>query len=120
MTEQPIKQNLQKLDLTSRMVAWAAELSEFDLKFERRTAIKGQILVDFIAEMVDDDLVPKLKLWSLHVDGFPTTQGSGAGVTLESSNDIQVKLSMKFEFQASNNQAKYEVLCNTLVVPTYA
>ena len=32
------------------MVQWAIELSEFDVKYKPRNAIKAQALADFIAE----------------------------------------------------------------------
>jgi len=44
-----LKKILQKPDLSGRLVNWAVELGEFDLEFYRRTTIKAQILVDFIA-----------------------------------------------------------------------
>ena len=36
------------------MVAWAVELTKFDIKFESRTAIKEQVLANFVTEMADD------------------------------------------------------------------
>ncbi|MCI65156.1 gypsy/Ty-3 retroelement polyprotein, partial [Trifolium medium] len=33
------------------MVAWSVELSEFDLTFSPRGAIKSQMLADFVLEM---------------------------------------------------------------------
>ena len=33
-----------------RMALWAIELSEFDIQYRPRTAIKGQAIADFIAE----------------------------------------------------------------------
>ncbi|XP_071920768.1 uncharacterized protein [Coffea arabica] len=50
MTDQPLKQILSKPDASGRMVRWAVELSEYDLSYQPRTAIKAQALADFIAE----------------------------------------------------------------------
>nr|XP_027102165.1 uncharacterized protein LOC113723098 [Coffea arabica] len=52
MTDQPLKQILSKPDASGRMVRWAVELSEYDLSYQPRTAIKAQALADFIAEGV--------------------------------------------------------------------
>nr|XP_027086382.1 uncharacterized protein LOC113708109 [Coffea arabica] len=52
MTDQPLKQILSKPEASGRMVRWAVELSEYDLSFQPRTAIKAQALADFIAEGV--------------------------------------------------------------------
>ena len=46
----------------------------------------------------------------LHVDGASNAKGCGAGIILEKEGNIVVKLSIKFDFLVSNNQAKYEVL----------
>jgi len=51
MTDLPIQKVLQKLDVTGRMVRWAVELSEFDIQYEPRGSIKGQVYADFAAEL---------------------------------------------------------------------
>ncbi|GAU29723.1 hypothetical protein TSUD_264590 [Trifolium subterraneum] len=50
-TDHPIKHVLKKPDLAGRMVAWAVELSEYDITFVPRDNIKSQILADFILEL---------------------------------------------------------------------
>jgi hypothetical protein len=50
-TDYPIKNVLKKSDLAERMVAWSVELSEFDMNFSPRGAIKSHILVDFPLEL---------------------------------------------------------------------
>nr|XP_027123971.1 uncharacterized protein LOC113740625 [Coffea arabica] len=52
MTDQPLKQILSRPDASGIMVRWAVELSEHDLRYQPRTAIKAQALADFIAEGV--------------------------------------------------------------------
>ena len=37
-------------EVARRMALWAIELSEFDIQYRPRTAIKGQAVADFIAE----------------------------------------------------------------------
>ena len=51
MTDLPIRRVLQKTDIAGRMICWAVELSEFDVQYEPRGLIKGQMYVDFIAEL---------------------------------------------------------------------
>ena len=48
--------------------------------------------------------------WTLYVDGSLNNKGSRAGVILEGPNDIMHKYSLKFDFQAINNQAEYKAL----------
>ncbi|XP_071914122.1 uncharacterized protein [Coffea arabica] len=52
MTDQPLKQILSKPESSGRMVKWAVELSEYDLEYQPRPAIKAQALADFIADGV--------------------------------------------------------------------
>ncbi|XP_072083633.1 uncharacterized protein [Arachis hypogaea] len=58
-TDQAVKQVLQKPDLAGRMLAWSVELSQFDIKFEPRYAIKAQAMADFIAEMTPGNTPPR-------------------------------------------------------------
>lgn len=50
-TDQPIRQILHRHDLAGRLIKWVVELSEFGVKYESRTALKAQILDDFVAEL---------------------------------------------------------------------
>ena len=50
MTDQLIKKSMKQPEAARRMIQWAIELSQFDIEYHPRTAIKAQALVDFIAE----------------------------------------------------------------------
>ncbi|GAU33272.1 hypothetical protein TSUD_279460 [Trifolium subterraneum] len=50
-TNQPIKSLIVRPDMAGRMLKWSLELSEFDIRYESRKALKAQILPDFMAEM---------------------------------------------------------------------
>ena len=41
---------MNKLEAVGRLIQWAVELSEFDIRYQPRHAIKAQALADFIAE----------------------------------------------------------------------
>ena len=49
-TEHPMRQILHKPETSGRLIKWAIELSEFDIRYKLRTAVKGQVLADFIME----------------------------------------------------------------------
>ncbi|XP_072081162.1 uncharacterized protein [Arachis hypogaea] len=53
-TDQEIRQVLQKPDLAGRMMTWAIELSQYDLRYEPRHAIKAQAMADFLVEVTGD------------------------------------------------------------------
>ena len=42
---------MQKLDVVGRMARWGVELSEFDVQYEPRGPIKGQVYADFVIEL---------------------------------------------------------------------
>jgi len=50
-TDLPIQKVLQKPDVAGRMVRWAVELSKFDIQYESRGSIKGQVYADFLGEL---------------------------------------------------------------------
>ena len=49
-TEYSMKQILHKPETSGRLMKWAIELSEFDIRYKPKTAIKGQVLADFVME----------------------------------------------------------------------
>jgi len=51
MTDLPIQKVMQKPNVARRMVRWAVELSEFDVQYEPRGPIKGQVYADFVVEL---------------------------------------------------------------------
>ena len=115
-TEYPMKQILHKPETSGRLIKWAIKLSEFDISYKSRTTVKGQILVDFIMEFTPaqstkaTQLAPDLPIWRLSVDGAANAQGSCVGLILTSSDGIDTKYTLRFDFQASNNEAKYETV----------
>ncbi|KAL0430421.1 UNVERIFIED_CONTAM: hypothetical protein Sradi_0668100 [Sesamum radiatum] len=48
--------------------------------------------------------------WKIFVDGSATSQGSGAGVIIETPQGDRLQYAIKFNFAASNNEAEYEAL----------
>ena len=50
MTDHPLKKAMNKLEAAGRLIQWAVELSEFDIRYQLRNAIKAQALADFIVE----------------------------------------------------------------------
>ena len=73
--EYPMKQVLHIPETSGRLMKWAIELSEFDIGYKPKTAIKGQILADFVMEFTSAELVEAtpttsdLPIWRLSVDG---------------------------------------------------
>jgi hypothetical protein len=50
LTNQPLNNIFRNRDSSGRIGKWVMELSELVIDFEKRTAIKSQVLADFIAD----------------------------------------------------------------------
>ena len=102
---------------------WAIELSEFDIKYKLKTSIKGQVLADFVMEFTSAELAEAtqltsdLPIWKLSVDRAANAQGSGDGLILTSPDIVDIEYALRFGFQASNNEAKYEAVIAGLNLP---
>ncbi|KAL0458377.1 UNVERIFIED_CONTAM: hypothetical protein Slati_0464900 [Sesamum latifolium] len=109
-TKMPLKQILGKSYTSGRLIKWAVELSEYDISYLPRTTIKAQALANFVSEMTGAPLeeTSKDEKWLLHVDGSSTAQGSGAGIVITSPRGEDLEFAVKFDFNASNNEAEYE------------
>ena len=74
-TEYPMKQVLHKPETSERLMKWAIELSEFDIRYKPKTAIKGQVLADFVMEFTSTEpaenaqTMTDLPIWKLSIDG---------------------------------------------------
>ncbi|CAJ2675664.1 unnamed protein product [Trifolium pratense] len=108
-TDQPVKSLLGRPDMAGRMLKWSLELSEFDIRYESRKALKAQVLADFVAEMTSSSpTVDGADKWTIFVDGASSATGAGAGIILENENGLLIEVSLALSFPTSNNQAEYE------------
>ena len=81
MMDQPIKKSLNKPEAAGRMVQWAIELSQFDIEYHPKTAVKAQALVDFITDFTlldEDNLTNEAKRWMVQTDGLSAQQTGGS------------------------------------------
>lgn len=97
------------------MALWAIELGAFYIKYVPRTAMKSQVIANFIAEFstLSQEAVKDLYAlseWELFVDGSSNVKGSRASMLLKSPHGDLIEHSLQFGFQASTNEAKYEAL----------
>ncbi|GJU69090.1 reverse transcriptase domain-containing protein [Tanacetum coccineum] len=116
ITDQPIKQVISKPDASGRLQKWSVLLGEHNISYRPRTAVKGQILADFLIEKPDTDVVlpqSEVKLqapWILFTDASSCVDGSGAGLILTNPEGMEFIYALRFEFTATNNEAEYEAL----------
>ena len=99
-----------------------------------RTSIKGQILTDLVAEFTEPEIeeIPSggnmdeklvgtisqycLPTWEVYVDGTSNQKGSGVGLVLVSPKKVVIEKSLRLDFSATNNEAKYEALVEVMAM----
>ena len=99
------------------MVQWEIELTQFDIKYHPRTAIKAQALVDFIAEFTlpkDDNPANKTKQWTIHTDRSSAQKRGGVGIIIVTPDGEMLRYGVQLKFPAINNKAEYEGILTRL------
>ena len=118
MTDHPLKKAMNKLEVVRRLIQWAVELSEFDIRYQPWHAIKAQALANFIAEFTPScsDIEGRKdgKKWVVHVDGSATQHAGGIGVVMQSPEGDKLKHKIRLQYQATNNEVEYEALLKGL------
>ena len=112
LIDRPLRRAMSNPNAAGRLALWAIELSEFDIQYRPRTAIKGQVVVNFIAEFTHDEDkgAKESSQWSMHTDGSFNKQTKGAGVVLLSLEGDVVECMICLDFPTTNNEAEYEAL----------
>ncbi|XP_075654351.1 uncharacterized protein LOC142624589 [Castanea sativa] len=123
MTDQPIQKAMSKLDAAGRMVQWAVELSQFDIEYKLRTAIKAQALADFITEFTLPNLDLEAEYWTIYANGSSVAGLRGIGVIITSlekdvlkygaEKDV-LKYGVQLQFPTTSNEAEYEAVLTSL------
>ncbi|XP_075640160.1 uncharacterized protein LOC142611893 [Castanea sativa] len=111
MTDQSIRKSMNKPEAAGRMVQWAVELSQFDIEYLPRTAIKAQALADFIAEFTlndDDNREDALEQWTIQTDGSPAQKRGGVGIVITTPDGEKLRYGVRLKFPATKNEAEYE------------
>ena len=55
LIDKPLRWVISNLEAARRLAFWAIELSEFDIQYRPCTAIKGQVVTDFITEFTNGE-----------------------------------------------------------------
>ena len=101
-----------------RLIQWAIELNEFNIRYQPRHAIKAQVLAYFIAEFTpnygDLDEMENSKKWVVRVDGLSTRYAGGIDVVLQSPEGDKLKHKVRLQYQTINNEVEYEALLKGL------
>ncbi|XP_060972515.1 uncharacterized protein LOC133038397 [Cannabis sativa] len=104
LTNYPLRQVLAKPETSGRLLKWSVELSQFDIEYKPRTAIKGQALADFIVEfpstkvaLINDKIdtaIPNGQGWTLYVDGASNSEAEYEALIV----GLKLALEMRIEY----------------------
>ena len=99
-----------------------------------RTSIKGQVLVDLVAEFAEcpkemegenpnmgERSISMVSVqcptpWELYVDEAANQRGLRVGLILVSPENITIEKSLRLSFLATNNEAEYETLLEDMAM----
>jgi hypothetical protein len=106
-------------DSSERTSKWAMELSEYIIDFEKRSAIKSQVLADFVAEWMEpgsatEGEVPETP-WVVYYDGAWGSTGARVAAVLLSPSGIKLCYTTTMQFnnesdKCTNNIAEYDAM----------
>jgi ribonuclease HI len=106
------------LEASVRIAKWEAELSGYHITFEPRTAIKSQVLADFIVDWtgpITQPDTPAEKVWTIHCDGAWCHAGAGAAAVITSPTGVKHRYAAHLSFalesdRCTNNVAEYKAV----------
>jgi hypothetical protein len=113
----PLRDMFENKVSMGRMGKWATELAEHVINFVARSAIKSQVLADFVADWTPSALkgeaVVMEPVWEVQCDGAYCHLGSAAAAVLKSPSGIKLRYALQLNYDnCTNNVAKYEACCS--------
>ena len=114
-TSYPLRDMFENREASGRIGKWATQLAAHTIDFVPRSAIKSQVLADFITDWTPatpsrDPLMIEA-IWQLECDGAYCKNGSRASAVLTAPLGTQLKYAARLDFEGcTNNVAEYEGL----------
>ncbi|XP_070014212.1 uncharacterized protein [Nicotiana sylvestris] len=116
----PLRNVLHKTELSGCLAKWAVKVNEFSIEYKLKSAIKSQILADFVANfsaglmsLADKEAmlvsVTVSAVWTLFMDGSSNVKSSGLGVVLITPSGEPLRQSIR-TVPLTNTEANYEAL----------
>jgi hypothetical protein len=91
-------------DSSGRIGKWTMELSELVVDFEKRSAIKSQVMLNFIADWTKPSGYTEGTMvdtpWQVYCDGAWEVSGAGAAAILTSPSGVKLKYVARLQFTA--------------------
>ena len=95
----------------------ALELMGQGISYASRTAIKSQVLANFVAEWTEAQMPPAVvdqEYWTMYFNGSLMKKDTGAGLVFILPLGVRMRYMVRIHFPSSNNVAEYEALINGL------
>ncbi|GJR18725.1 reverse transcriptase domain-containing protein [Tanacetum coccineum] len=116
--DQPIQRVLSRLKVAGRLQKLSIELGEYAIHYRPKVSVKGKILLDFIVEWTEEESLDTLMEvdeelpdpWILFTDRSSCIDGSGVGLILTNPKGTEFTYTLRFRFDATNNEAEYKAL----------
>jgi len=92
-------------------------LMDQGITYASRTAIKSQVLANFIVEWTKVQTPPAViaqEYWVMYFDGSLMKKGAGTGLVFVSPLGVRMRYMVWLHFPSSNKVAEYEALINGL------
>jgi ribonuclease HI len=106
-----IKHMLSAPVLKGRLGKWMFALSEFNIRYQPMKAVKGQALVDLIAERINTNVATlSVRARAMYFDGSACEAGCGIGILLMSPQGVMYSFSIRLPVPCTNNLAEYEAV----------
>jgi ribonuclease HI len=90
-----------------------------DITYAPRSAIKSQVLTNFVAEWTEIQTPPakiEHETWIMYLDGLVMKEGAGVGLVFISPLGVRMEYMVRLHFPVSNNAMEYEALINGLQI----
>jgi ribonuclease HI len=117
ITNQPLNDLFVNKEASTQIIKWGAELSEYTVDFERRSAIKSQVLVDFVVDWTSPTHNPgeeMLAPWVVQCDGAWCHKGVGISAVVTSPIEVVIRYAAWLIFandeHSTNDTTEYEAL----------
>jgi ribonuclease HI len=112
-----LREVIQNQEAEGRIAKWALELMGQNITYAPRSAIKSQVLADFVAESTEMQTPPakiEHETWIMYFDGSVMKEGASVGLVFISPLGVRMEYTVRLHFLASDNATEYEALINGL------
>jgi hypothetical protein len=109
LTDQLLHEIFRNRDNSGRISKWAMELLEYVVDFEKHSAIKSQVLANFVAEWTEPSSATEGVVleepWLVHCDGAWGVVGAGTAAILTSPSGIKLQYVVSWSLAAKLTSA---------------